>query len=308
MLSITIVSGVTIANALTLSPGSEELIKKSDYVVVGKILSFKEIPAKQETEYLVQVDEMLKPLPTHGGGFHGNMTVVAQGTRNPTGILPMHEDTKFFDMGDSALLFLDFIEIGKTEFDKGRFEVSLYSFTTKGNCTGSQLLQQMYGPAGLSISQNNQSKHLYTNKPVDVTFYVYNPDLISEKKDFEFQVFTPNGKLSEKRQVQLQECKRSAKVSWSFVPTIPGKYTFSAVIGNREGGSESYGGILIEDYVDSPLKQYKRESRDDIKCQIGLDILRKATSGFPACVKPQTKTELIKRGWGSETWPFNSVQ
>jgi len=287
-------SGIISVNGILLGDGKKE----SDVILVGKVVSFEENIPKQETDYLVDVEEYLK-VPN---GFDTNartVTITSPG-------LPKHPDLaysviydKTYESGDRVLFLL--------HYKDGKLEESLYSQTTKSDCSPKQLLDQMYGPAGFSITQNNQTNHLYTNKPVDLTFYVYNIDLKSEKKDFEFEVFTPSGKISEKRYVQMQECKRSSKVSWSFVPTVPGKYTFSATLSPNPAGGESISGILIEDYVDPPLKQYKKEGRDGIKCATGLEILHKASNGFPACIKPTTKTELLKRGWGSETWPFKSV-
>jgi len=67
------------------------------------------------------------------------------------------------------------------------------------------------------------------------------------------------------------------------------------------------GNDLVPPSILSPLQQFKAEMRDNIQCRSGLELLRKASDGFPTCVKPQTKTELLKRGWGSDTWPFKSV-
>lgn len=286
-------SGIIAVNGGLVGDGREE----SDVILVGKIISFEENISQQETNYIVNVEEYLKTPPDFTSAK--TVTVTSPG-------LPKHPELaysviydKVYQIGDRVLFLL--------YYKDGKLEESLYSQTTKSDCSPKQLLDQMYGSSGFSISQNNQSKHLYTNKPVDLTFYVYNIDLKSEKMNFEFTVFTPNGKISEKRQVQLQECKRSSQVNWSFIPTVPGKYTFGGTLSPNSAGSETISGILIEDYVEPPLKQYKRESRDDIKCPTGLEILRKAANGFPACVKPQTKTELLKRGWGSEAWPFKSV-
>ncbi len=282
------------ANGVLVGDGKKE----SDVILVGKVIAYSENEDELETNYTVEVEEYLKA-PKNYNTDTRTITVVSPGLRQYKDSQKSVIYDKIFNVGDRVLFLL--------YLNDGKLRESLYSLTTKSSCTPKQLLDEMYGPSGLSISQNNQSKHLYTNNPVDLTFYVYNRDLASEKKDFEFAVFTPNGKLSEKRQVQLEECKRSSEVRWSFIPTIQGKYAFSAIIGNNDGGSQSFGGVLIENYVDSPLKQYKAESREGITCQSGLELLRKASNGFTTCVKPQTKVELVKRGWGSETWPFSSI-
>lgn len=48
----------------------------------------------------------------------------------------------------------------------------------------------------------------------------------------------------------------------------------------------------------SPLKQFKSGiMAENIQCKEGLELIFKAGSGSPACVKPETKIKLIERGW-----------
>lgn len=272
--------------------------KESDVILVGRVVSLEENISKQATTYAVSVEEYLKTPNNYDAGIK-TVTITSPGLPKPSELADSIIYDKVYEIGDRVLFLL--------YYKNDKLQETLYSQTTKSDCSPKQLLDQMHGPSGFSITQNNQSKHLYTNRPVDLNFYLYNRDLTSEKKDFEFAVFTPNGKISEKRQVQLQECVRSSGVSWSFIPTISGRYTFSATIGNNEGGSESISGIPIEDYVASPLQQYKAETREPIKCKGSLELLLKTSNGHPACVTPETKTELLKRGWGSNTWPFSSI-
>lgn len=139
----------------------------------------------------------------------------------------------------------------------------------------------------------------YTNQPIDLTYYGYNRDLMAEKKDFEFKVNVPKtGQiLSEKTQLDFQECKRTASASWSFTPTVAGRYAFHSIIGNNEGGSEAFSGFLIEDYVDSPLKQFKSGiASDKIQCKESLTRVTKY-DGSPACVKTSHLARLLASGW-----------
>ncbi|MBI5147263.1 MAG: hypothetical protein HZA84_08645 [Thaumarchaeota archaeon] len=285
------------ADAILVGDGKKE----SDVILVGTVVSFEENKTELETNYVVQVEEYLKT-PKNYDVDTKTVTIVSPGLRQYDDPQKTMIYDKIFHIDDRVLFLL---------YQKdGMLRESLYSQTTKSNCSPKQLLDEMYGESGLHISQNNQSRYFYTNQPVDLTYYGYNRDLIAEKKDFEFKVNVPKtGRiLSEKTQLNFQECERTALASWSFTPVVAGRYTFHSIIGDNEGGSEAFSGFLIEDYVDSPLSQYKRESRNDIKCQTGLELLRRVSDGFPACVKSETKIELVKRGWGSETWPFSSVQ
>jgi hypothetical protein len=290
------------SDGIQLIPYTQKLAEEADFIIVGKVIELKEFPTKKETEYVVKVNEMLKPLPSFGK-FEGNMTVVAPGVRqyadpSDTRIYPI-----FFDIGEKALFFLDFIETDpNSALPKGRWEVLPYTFTTKGNCTGEQLLQEMFGTgsSGLIVSQNNKTKPLYTNQLTYLTFNAYNRDLISENKDFEFLVTGPQTKLSQKIPFQLEECKRNTEIKWSFIPAIPGKYTFSGIIGDSEGGSESYSGVLIS--VAPPLKQIKSvSSAYDIKCRDDFLLVLKLHNESPACVKQETAWKLVARGGWIQT-------
>lgn len=57
---------------------------------------------------------------------------------------------------------------------------------------------------------------------------------------------------------------------------------------------------MAEPVVDSPLKQFKSGIPfNEIKCDFGLQLTQKY-DGKPACVKPDTYFELIKRDWVSD--------
>lgn len=283
------VSVFVIVNAVLVGDGKKE----SDVILVGKVVSFEENIPQQETYYQVDVDEYLKT-PKNYDTSTKTVTITSPGLPKHPELANLVIDGKAYSIGDRVLFLL--------YYKDGKLEETLYSQTTKSDCSPKQLLDQMYGESGFSITQNNQSEHLYTNKPVDLTFYIYNRDLASEKKDFEFTVFTPNGKISEKRHVQLHECKRSAGTSWSFTPTVPGKYTFSATIGNNEGGSESFSGIMIEDYVASPLQQFKSGiSIEKIQCRQGL-LLAQKNDNTPICIKPKSLDELNYRRVANCVW------
>lgn len=270
---------------MLVGDGKEE----SDVILVGKVLSFVENKTSLETDYQVEVEKYLKTPKNYDINIK-TVTVISPGLRQYDDPQQMMRYDKIFDIDDRVLFLL---------YQKdGTLRESLYSQTTKSNCSPKQLLDEMYGETGLHISQNNQSRHFYTNQPIDLTYYGYNRDLMSEKKDFEFKVNVPKtGQiLSEKTQLDFQECKRTASVSWSFTSTIAGRYAFHSIIGNNEGGSESFSGFLIEDYVDSPLKQFKSGIPNyKIQCKEGLKLLIRSSEGPSACVKGDTATELQTR-------------
>ncbi len=58
------------------------------------------------------------------------------------------------------------------------------------------------------------------------------------------------------------------------------------------------------DTVLSPLAQLRQGvALDKIVCADGLELIMKKSDGKPACVKPQTASILIERGWGEHVLP-----
>jgi len=55
----------------------------------------------------------------------------------------------------------------------------------------------------------------------------------------------------------------------------------------------------LDIFYPAPLKQIKSGLYPhEIKCKDNMELVFKATNSFPACVKPETKSKLIERGWG----------
>lgn len=72
----------------------------------------------------------------------------------------------------------------------------------------------------------------------------------------------------------------------------------SAIIEIREN---RVGGTLDRTVypVSSPLKQFKEGvTIDKIQCRDNLQLILKTSNNSPTCVKPETKTKLLERGWG----------
>ncbi len=50
--------------------------------------------------------------------------------------------------------------------------------------------------------------------------------------------------------------------------------------------------------IQTPLKQFESgTSLGEIQCREGLELLLKTSNNHPICVKPETKTKLVERGW-----------
>ena len=166
------------ANGILVGDGREE----SDVILVGNVLSFVENKTSLETSYLVGVEKYLKT-PKNYDTNTKTVTVISPGLRQYDEPQQAMVYEKLFNINDRVLFLL---------YQKDDIlRESLYSQTTKSNCSPKQLLDEMYGEYSLHISQNNQTRYFYTNQPIDLIYYGYNLDLMAEKKDFEFKVNVP---------------------------------------------------------------------------------------------------------------------
>jgi hypothetical protein len=81
---------------------------------------------------------------------------------------------------------------------------------------------------------------------------------------------------------------------------------FAQYMGNISNQTLEYTSPIIrltdENIILPPLKQIKSGiSIDKIQCRDNLQLILKTSDNSPACVKPETKTKLIERGWGEHT-------
>lgn len=96
----------------------------------------------------------------------------------------------------------------------------------------------------------------------------------------------------------LSETEYQMKIK-EIVGDIPIKITFGQIVPdtgsstNTISGEHSLSSLLL-----SPLKQFKSGiSLNDIQCKTDFVLMIKATDNSPACVKPDTSSILIERGW-----------
>lgn len=82
--------------------------------------------------------------------------------------------------------------------------------------------------------------------------------------------------------------------------TIPRNYanTWSVMISSKNAGNL----ILGLNFDSLPLKQFESGiSAKDVVCKQEYQLIFKAEDGSPACVKPDTASILVKRGWAIST-------
>lgn len=123
--------------------------------------------------------------------------------------------------------------------------------------------------------------------------------------------------FNETKRIHIEPCTTYKTVEWEFLPEQPGRYHltfdteyrgwglgFSISENSRTGKS-----IGEKGYENSlpPLKQFKSGiDVSEIECKTSLVLIQKYDN-LPACVTPDTKQELIERGWAKDAMQDNSV-
>lgn len=86
--------------------------------------------------------------------------------------------------------------------------------------------------------------------------------------------------------------------------------SFQFMIYNHDTGIPSLNYVThpVITQIDSPLKQFKSGIKaEDVKCNDGLQLIIKAEHGSPACVRKETASALILRGWASQILTAETV-
>ncbi|MGH3629023.1 MAG: hypothetical protein ACRDRL_16505, partial [Sciscionella sp.] len=145
---------------------------------------------------------------------------------------------------------------------------------TKSNCNGKQLLALNFSPGDFTITQeNNTYEKMFTGIPINITTYVHNdPDLKSRYVNVNFTVHTPRSDLilTEKRHVLIDECKGFASSSWSFVPTISGRYGVGVVFYDENGASNGGGSFCCINMVDRNDSSSVSNMSQSLEDKLGL--------------------------------------
>ncbi len=259
LFSITLTSYDYRAYAPIMPESTEQLYNESAIIVVGKIISAHEIQDGTRTEYVIQPQEYLKPV-----NFEDIVKpIVAQGEGSKTHRLIYYP---VYEVGDRALFFL--------QKKDGSYLISLYSIFTKSNCNGKQLLALNFSPGDFAVTQeNNTYEKMFTGIPVNITAYVHNdPDLKSRYVNVNFTVHTPQSNLilTEKRHVLIDECKGFASSSWSFVPTISGRYGIGVASYDENGAGYGGGSFCCINMVDRNDSSSVSNTSQSLEDKLGL--------------------------------------
>lgn len=106
--------------------------------------------------------------------------------------------------------------------------------------------------------------------------------------------------FNQTQSVQMKACSGPESVKWRFIPIQITNYiaTVSDNRGNVDMGFNSMLDATKSQIVSSPLEQLRFGiDSHNVVCKQDLQLVIKSEDGSPACVKPDTKTQLLKIGW-----------
>ncbi len=289
---ILIISSLVSINDVHALLVSKDPVKEMDVIVIGTIVSaipkIDALNSIAETQYDVKVYEIIKGWKLLENG-NDTQTIRFTGP----GILdhqfnPVYR--KIFDVDDRALLML--------KQKNGHLYESLWSRTTQSNCNGNEIMKLLDAPGGLYIHQNDtDNSPFYINHPVSAQYSFFNKNLTATTLNVTINVIDdfPDIYHSESFVLNLDECQAYETVETEFVIEKPSSISIHTVV----DGESSHGisGLKVIDHIASPLKQFKSGIViDEIQCRESLTFVTKH-DGSPACVTPETRQNLIDRGW-----------
>ena len=301
------------------SASTQDLYDWHDIILLGNVISKNSTFSPTFFSYEIKVEKYLKnPQPDD--------VITAAGLNNFNPRL----GNIVFEVGDRGLFFLN--NYTQKYDNNSPLMISLRSMKTSPEWGLCNLFDKeiprdhwVFGPGDVypKLSQGNETNtdNFSTDKEILFSYDFLNHT--PETKYFEIGVSvidmddsTRPSIFRESRIFSLEPCTVYKTMTWSFVPTKAGHYSFDLYdpLGTRFGvgfvvheesipSTQNFiGNDLISPAPLSPLKQFKSGiPTSEIKCKEGLQLIFKASNGNPACVKPETKIKLIEQGWASET-------
>lgn len=308
---------------------TQDLYDWHDVILLGKMISKNSTFSPTHFSYEIKVEKYLKnPQP------YGIINAAGLNRLNP------HLANTVFEVGDRGLFFLNNYT---QKYDSNNpFTISIRSIKAQPEWDLCNLFDKeiprehwVFGPAHVSpkISQGNETDidNFSTNKEILINYDFLNHT--PETKYFEFGASITQWDNStrpvvfrESRIFSLEPCTVYKTITWSFVPTKAGHYSFESYdpLGTRfeigfavhdESSSEfDYpvpGSGIIQDtdrnkvtsHLLSPLKQFKSGvAIGDIQCRQDLQLIFRTIDNSPICVKSLTAEKLNLRGYAYGVW------
>ena len=301
-----LLSGIVIpltqnANSMPdLSP--QDLYKQSDMVFYGQVISKQ---TEQNSDYY-----QIKVITYYKNPQTSDSITVAE--HKPEG---GHVSYPQFEVGDRAIFYI-------TKLD-GINTISPYSQKAGGACDVHSFLGPEYfgspdvyrggyasNPRLLDVNGNAIEGMILTNQEVVLSYDdIWNN--YPQERAIPVKISIQNednghNVLNMTQNLQVQACDFAGNLKWNFVPTEIGNYVAKIDVDNKT--KMTYGFSVVSDatsnskIIPSPLKQFKSGILpNNIQCKTGLALIFKTKDMSPVCVKSNTETKLVERGWACKT-------
>lgn len=251
----------------------------NDIVIVGTVVQITE--DDNTTQYDIKIEELLK-------GQLSFDLITATLNQVKSSDFPQdpldYYNKPFFEKDNQVLVYL--------RQDGATFEMSPYSFTIKKpTVAGPPTVIHATGPQHI----NSQGDEIIISGTIKKG-YLYGLAKSDLNSDFVLVVLDENEKQIESKKLTVSP---DGSYSFSFQDKgelrISGKYSWEITFENGGMG----GTFFVMSNLDlwTPLKQFKSGVLiDEIQCKKDMVLLKKHDDS-PACVKPYSVLELIKRNW-----------
>lgn len=265
-----------------------EPFENNDLVIIGKVIQVNTIHSNK-TQYDIQVEEYLK------GQKSFDMITAILDEVKPLDFPHDHLDyynKPYFEKENQVFVYL--------KQEGGTFKMSPYSFTIKKpKVVGPPTVIHTTGPQGHFLSQGEEIVISGTVKKG----YLYGLEKSGLDSSFHLVVLNERG-----GQVEYKKLIISPDGSYTFSfqnkgeLRIPGKYSWEVTF---ENGSMGGAFVVVPDLNRwTPLKQIKNGIvPSEVQCKENLVLIFHPKSNVPACVKENTFSNLLDKGWQNSIPP-----
>ena len=304
----------------------QELLNNSDTIFVGNITSVNTLQLEKEFSYTTEENgtdkNFVQNYTIHLDQYHVNVEEFLKNPQNSS-MITVRQPTipagtgylsgfDKFNVGDHVLFYVQDMD--------GNNTYSPESFVIPEYCAGKDVLTQERFEMGNEFFTLQNGTKIDNNFTANVPIqFVWNRDVGTlAGKNFDVLVYITKSVgagaqivFNKEIHVESTPCQWVASAKWEFTPQ-EGEYGMDIRI--QENGTISHlsdsefsvkPNVMTRDNV-SPLKQFKSGiALKDITCAPDFQLVIKAKSRSPACVKPDDVSKLVDRGWADKP---NSLQ
>jgi plastocyanin len=299
-ITILIVSAYQDAKAL---PGmtQQDLYKQSDMVFYGQVITKESGPGPDYYYYQVKVETYFK-------NPQASDSITIAGHKSSGG----HVTYPQFEVGDSAIFYINKLDGVNTLSPYSQQSDSACSLSSFGLDTTFQSFGVIRGGFIHEIrildSAGNAVNPVRINQPLLIQYddFVNSlPEARTVTATLTIQKYNNTQPVFyQKQDIPMIACSFTPKPHWNFTPIVSGHYIAILTYDNQTITTD----FDVRDKISSvvidkprlllPLQQFKSGvATNDVICRSDLQLLIRNYTGLPVCVKQNSISHLLNRGW-----------